>query len=230
MIDNLKRIREPLTWAVIAVVAANLVLGMVQLVLQLQQAVPVFEAFQEIGSSLMNLTLVVSIVALVCTCFFTTPATPHALLVTRVAAGVLTVGVVLTLVCSMLGVAASASPLSVAFEIIGSLLDLILKALAAGALWVLLRGVDAGRIDTAQTAAELVAEVESEVEPEVEPEVDDSPTVWQRSEAAGAVWRTAEEAATGAPGSARLPAGEGTSAGPIFRDETDAPAPEDTLG
>ena len=32
MIDNLKRIREPLTWAVIAVVAANIVLGIIHLV------------------------------------------------------------------------------------------------------------------------------------------------------------------------------------------------------
>lgn len=215
MIDNLKRIREPLTWAVIAVVAANIVLGMVQLVVQLQLAEPVFATFQEIGSSLMNLTLVVAVVALVCTCFFIAPATPHALLVTRVAAGVLSVGVVLTFVCSALGVAASANPLGVAFEIIGTLLDLILKALAAGVLWVLMRGVDAGRIDTAAPAARPV--------PIEEPAVaaDEAPTTWQRSEAAGAVWRTADEAATGVRGAARLPASDTPAVGAIFRDEPD---------
>jgi hypothetical protein len=216
MIDNLKRIREPLTWAVIAVVAAYLVLGMVQLVLQLQQGMPVFEVLQDLGSSLMNMTLVVVVVALVCTCFFIAPATPHALLVTRVAAIVLSVGVLLTLVCSMLGVVASANPVGVAFEIVGSLLDLILKALAAGALWVLVRGVHAGRIDTAPPAPPVVLDP-VEAEP-----VEENPTVWKRDEAAGAVWRTADEAATGAKGAARLPTPEAPASGAIFRDEAGA--------
>lgn len=220
MIDNLKRVREPLTWAVIAVVAANIVLGIVHLVVQLQQSEPVYAAFQEIGSSLMNLTLVVAVVALVCTCFFIAPATPHALLVTRVAAGVLSVGVVLTLVCSALGVAASANPVGVAFEIIGTLLDLILKALAAGVLWVLMRGVHAGRIDTAAPAA-----LPAPVEAEPAAAADEVPTTWQRSEAAGAVWRTADEAATGIRGASRLPASDTPAPGSIFRDEADQPGP-----
>ncbi len=221
MIENLKRIREPLTWAVIAVVAANIVVGIIHLVVLLQQSTPVYEAFQEIGSSLMNLTLVVIVVALVCTCFFIAPATPHALLVTRVAAGVLSVGVILTLVASALGVAASANPLGVAFEIVGTLLNLILKALAAGVLWVLMRGVNAGRIDTAAPAALPTA---VETEPAA---TEDVPTVWQRSEASGAVWRTADEAATGVRGATRLPASESKGTGAIFRDETDQQGPSE---
>ena len=74
MIDNLKRIREPLTWAVIVLVAANLVLGIVQLVQQVQQAVPLFEAFQSLGGSAMSISLVIAVVALVSTCFFIAPA------------------------------------------------------------------------------------------------------------------------------------------------------------
>ena len=220
MIDNLKRIREPLTWAVIAVLAANIVLGMVELVIQLRQAVPVFQVLQEIGSSLVSLTLAVVVVALACTCFFIAPATPHALLVTRVAAAVLTLGVLLSLVCSALGVVASANSLGVAFEIIGGLLELILKALAAGALWVLSRGVNAGRIDTAAAAPEVALEPAPESLEEV-------PTVWQRSEAAGAVWRTADEAATGARGAARLPAADPQSPAAIFRDEAEPQGPDD---
>jgi len=221
MIENLKRIREPLTWAVIAVVAANIVVGIIHLVVLLQQSTPVYEAFQEIGSSLMNLTLAVIVVALVCTCFFIAPATPHALLVTRVAAGVLSVGVILTLVASALGVAASANPLGVAFEIVGTLLNLILKALAAGVLWVLMRGVNAGRIDTAAPAALPTA---VETEPAA---TEDVPTVWQRSEASGAVWRTADEAATGVRGATRLPASESKGTGAIFRDEADQQGPSE---
>ncbi len=206
MIENLKRIREPLTWAVIAIVAANIVLGLVELVIQLREAVPVFAAFQEIGASLMNMTLVLAVVALVCTCFFIAPATPRALLLTKVAAWVLTVGVLLTLICSMLGVAASANVMGVIFEIVGGLLDLLLKGVAAGSLWVLLRGVDAGRIDTAEPAPAPAA-------PVVDAPAVDAPgakelpaTTWQRSEAAGAAWRTADDAASGAPGAPRIPA------------------------
>jgi hypothetical protein len=110
----------------------------------------------------------------------------------------------------------------VAFEIIGTLLDLILKALAAGVLWVLMRGVNAGRIDTAAPAA-LPAVPDSEP---AEP-VEEAPTVWQRSEAAGAVWRTADEAATGARGATRLPPAE-LPASAIFRDEGKSPTPAET--
>lgn len=206
MIENLKRIREPLAWAVIAIVAANIVLGLVELVIQLREAVPVFAAFQEIGASLMNMTLVLAVVALVCTCFFIAPSTPRALLLTKVAAWVLTVGVLITLICSMLGVAASANVMGVIFEIVGGLLDLLLKGVAAGSLWVLLRGVDAGRIDTAEPAPAPAA-------PVVDAPAVDAPgakelpaTTWQRSEAAGAAWRTADDAASGAPGAPRIPA------------------------
>ena len=222
MIDNLKRIREPLTWAVIAVLAANIVLGMVELVIQLRQSVPVFEVLQEIGSTLVSLTLAVVVVALVCTCFFIAPATPHALLVTRIAAAVLTLGVLLSLVCSAIGLGASANAVGVAFEIIGGLLELILKALAAGALWVLSRGVNAGRIDTAAPAPEVVAEPAPGT-------IEEVPTVWQRSEAAGAVWRTADEAATGARGAARLPAQEPPASAAIFRDEAEPQGPDGPL-
>ncbi len=222
MIENLKRIREPLTWAVIVLVAANIVLRIVELVLQVQQAVPLFDAFEAIGGSLLNISLVIALVALVCTCFFIAPATPHARLVTLLAAWVLTVGVVLTLASYVMGAAAADDPFGRALEIVGSVLDLVLKAVAAGALWVLLRGVAAGRIDTAPAARPMTIEpVAGET---VEPAASEPRTTWQRDEAAGAVWRTADEAASGAPGASRLPAAEGMT---IFRDE---PNPEQPAG
>jgi hypothetical protein len=224
MIENLKRIREPLAWAVIVLVAANLVLGIVQLVVQLQQAVPVFAAFQAIGSSLMNMSLVIAVVALVCTCFFIAPATRHAHAVTLVAAIVLSIGVVLTAICTVLGVVAAGNAFGVVMEIIGGLLDLLLKAIAAGALWVLLRGVRAGRIDTAAPAVPAV--IEPAPAPADLPDPVEPRTTWQRGDASGAVWRTADEAASGAPGAARMPS---VGSGGIFRDQADpasAPAPE----
>lgn len=215
MIENLKRIREPLTWAVIVLVAANLVLGIVELVRQVQQEVPLFEAFQALGGSLMSMSLVIAVIALVSTCFFIAPATRHARLVTLVAALVLSVGVVLTLISYLLGAIAADDPFGRVVEIVGSLIDLLLKAVGAGALWVLLRGVTAGRIDTAPRA-EPVAEVE---EAAAEPSA--ARTTWQRDEAAGAMWQTADDAAAGVPGAVRMPE-PGPSA--IFRDESDAAA------
>ncbi len=217
MIENLKRIREPLAWALIALVVANLVLGIVQLVRLVGQEVPLFEAFASIGASLMNISLVIAVVALVCMCFFIAPATRHASTVTLTAAWVLSIGVVLTAVCTVLGVAAADNAFGVVLEIIGGLLDLILKAVAAGALWVLMRGVNAGRIDTAEPAALPVQASEPAADRGDEPE---ARTTWQRSEAAGAVWRTADEAASGAPGAASI---AGDAPAQIFRDEDPQP-------
>ncbi|MFZ0530516.1 MAG: hypothetical protein WAL91_08280, partial [Propionicimonas sp.] len=172
MIENLKRIREPITWAVIAVVAANIVLGLVELGFRWSTGGLVPADFSDIGTSLMNVSLVLTVVVLVCTCFFITPATAHALLVTKVAAWVLTVGSLLTLVCWILGIAASANTLAIVLEFVGGFLDLVIKSLAAGSLWVLLRGVNAGRIDTRSAA---VAEV-----PAAPPaKAPDPPTTWQ---------------------------------------------------
>ncbi len=218
MIDNLKRIREPLTWAVIVLVAANLVLGIVELVLQVQRAVPLFEAFEALGGSLLNLSLLIAVIALVSTCFFITPATRHARLITLVAAIVVSVGVVLTLVSYVLGAIAADDPFGRVLEIIGSLLDLLLKLVGAGALWVLLRGVTAGRIDTAPAAPALEAGAETPAQ--ADEAVAQPRTTWPRDEAAGAVWQTADDAAAGAPGSTRLPDG---IASIIFRDEAESP-------
>ncbi len=212
MIDNVKlirdpqawaagarRIREPLAWAVVGLVAANLILGVVRLVLLLSlDKVPVFAAFQEIGLSLMPLSLVLALVALVCSCLFLTPATPRAYLLTRVSAWVLAIGVGLAVVCMLLGVAASANAFTVVLEIFGGLIDVLIKALAAGSLWVIIRGVGAGRIETAPPA-ESQGEREAPVTTATE-----VPTVWKRDAAAGAVWRTADEAAAGSPGAASI--------------------------
>lgn len=200
MIDNLKRIREPVAWIVLATVAAGLVLGIVRLVmLLLWEKVPAFAAFQDIGLSLMNLALVIALIGLVCACMFLPPATPRALTLARVGAVVVGVGTVLQLICLVMGVAASANALAVIFEILGGLLDVVLKAVAAGVLWVLHRGADAGRLDMAPPPAAPAAELV--------PAEPTTPAVWQPEQATGTAWRTANEAAAGArPGESTPPA------------------------
>ncbi len=188
MLDKFKRIREPLTWVVLAGVAAGLVLGVVRLVLLLTwEKVPVFAAFQEIGMSLTNLALVIALIALICACLFMTPATPRATTLARLSAIVVGIGTLLQLVCMILGVAASANAFAVIMEILGGLLDVALKAVAAGVLWILHRGVDAGRLDLAPAPAASA----------LEPAKPTAAPVWQPDKATGTAWRTADEAAAG---------------------------------
>lgn len=198
MIENLKRIREPLAWTLIGLTVANVLLGAARLV-RLQQEVSLFEAFASVGTSLLNLALVMALIVVVCTCFFIAPASPRAHLLTRTAAWVLTVGVLLTLVCLILGALADESFLSRTLELIGAVLDLVLKAIAAGSLWLLLRGVGAGRIDV---APELAG---SHPDPDPGGATMRPPaTTWSRDQAIGSAWGTADEAAAGSPGSNRI--------------------------
>lgn len=205
MIDNLKRIREPLAWALIVLIVANLLLGVAKLVQQAQAAVvPLFEAFQQLGTSLLNLSAVIALILVLCTCFFIAPATPRARQLTLISAWVLTAGVVLTLICLILGAMSAGSAFGRTLEIVGAALDLLLKMVATGAVWLLLSGVRAGRIDTAPPAPPAPAPVVSESEAQPSPAAPKQ--IFGRGRSVGAAWRTADEAAQGAPGSARIEA------------------------
>lgn len=195
MIENIKRVREPFTWALVAVLLGGLVIGLTRIWLEVGSGVPLPDALQALGGELMNLTVVFALVGLVCTCLFATPATRHALLVTRVAAVVVSLGVVITLVANVVGLWAVPDTLAILMDLLGGLLDLILKALAAGALWLLARGVRAGRIEPAPSALP----VEAEPEPAQVPAAS-----WRRDDAVGKAWGSAAEAASGQPGKAHL--------------------------
>lgn len=198
MIENIKRVREPFTWAVAAVLLGGLVIGVIRIWLQVEAGAPLLATLQALGGDLMNLTVVFALVGLVCTCLFVAPATRHALLVTRVSALVVSLGVAVNLVANLMGLFAGPDTLAVAMDLLGGLLDLVLKALAAGALWLLARGVRAGRIEPA--VAELTADETSSPAPAP----GSTPTSWRRDEAVGTAWGSAAEAAAGGPGKARL--------------------------
>lgn len=190
MLDNLKRIRQPVTWAVLLIICASIVLGVVRLVLLLQGDTPLFDAFQAIGTSVISLALVLAQVALVCACLFVPPATRNAVLLAKLSAWVIAIGTLIQLVCLGLGLAASPNVFGVIMEVLGGLLDSTLKAVAAGALWVLVKGVKSGRLDLAPAPAvpEIVAAPE---QPKTQP-------VWSADQASGTAWRSARDAASGA--------------------------------
>jgi hypothetical protein len=194
MIENLKRIREPLAWIAIVLTVAGMGLAVWRLVTDFGE-MSVFAAFQEVGSSWLNISFALLVVVIVMSCSLVAPATPRARLLTRIAAVVLSLGVALTLVSALMGMWASAVGLAVILDVFGGLLDVAFKALTAAALWVFLRGVKAGRIETASRVVPLPTQAAAGTDAE-----SSTATTWSRDQAVGTVWRTAADAAAGAPG------------------------------
>ncbi|HAM45563.1 MAG TPA: hypothetical protein DCM67_11170 [Propionibacteriaceae bacterium] len=218
MIENLKRTREPLAWILMGLILLGMGLTAGRLVTALEE-MPVLAAFQEVGGLWLNFAIALALVIVVMTCSVVNPATPHAGLIAKVAAVLLSLGVVLTLVSAVLGMWASALGIGVVLDVLGGLLDVAFKALLAGSLWVFLRGVKAGRIETAPQSAATPPVISEAPDPENSSE-----------SAAGTVWWTAADAASGAPGHDRMPDSEAPSeAGQSGADEaSQGPASSDS--
>lgn len=223
------RLREPAAWTVLAVTVATIVLAVVRFVLALGAGVPLAAAAQDMSLGAMNLTLVIVIVALVWACVFTSP-TPRAVQLVGVAATVVTVGTLISVAGTLVGAGASAGALGVVLEVLGGLLDIVLKIVATITLWLILRGMRGGRIAAAAPQAGPAA-VTPEPEPTPDAEVEPAPEqggvpVWRPDPTAGSVWASAQDAAQGAPG-----AGAGQDGGwhPVRRadPETDEASPRD---
>ena len=182
MVENLKRTREPVAWALIVLVLAGMGLTGWRLVTGLAEPdATIFTVFSDAALTWLNMSIAIPLVIVVMLCSLITPVSRRARVIAWVAAIVLTIGVVLTLVSNLLGMWASAYSVGVVLDVLGGLFDLAFKALAAGSVWVLIRGVRGGQIETPV----------------------DAPT-WSRSTASGTAWRTAAEAAAGAPGRPRI--------------------------
>jgi len=205
MIDNLRRIREPLAWALIVLVLLGM--GLTGWKVFTSLAAPgedtLFSIFSDAGLSWLNMSIAIPLVIVVLLCSLVTPATPRAPLITWVAAIVLSVGVVLTLVSTLLGMWASANGFGVVLDVLGGLFDLAFKALVAGSLWVLIRGVRAGQIEAPAPAVSGDVLDPAAQPPTAEP---GQASTWSRTSASGSAWRTAAEAASGTPGRPRIDA------------------------
>lgn len=207
MIDTILRFREPTAWLVLAVTVASMALAIVRSGVALVTGGTVaVAASQDVANTAMNLTLVVVIVAQVCACLFIPPSTPRAPAVARAAALVVTAGTLLTLVAMVLGLSASAGAFGVILEALGGLLDVVLKGAASIVLILIVRAIGAGRLEPAEVAAPVPPP--EEAAPSA-PEPRQAPT-WRPSEASGSVWRTASDAADGAPAAGHGRPGAGT--------------------
>ncbi len=214
MVENLLRLREPVAWIVIGVTAVSIVLSVVRFVLALSTGGSTFSAAaQDVALGAMSLTLVLAVVALVIVSVFHAPVAGARRLVVA-AATVVTLGTVLTVAGYLLGLPASASALAVVLELLGGLLDIVLKIVGAVTLWLIHRGMSAGRIQVGATTVQPDA-----VGPAVDPPDDPArpaPT-WAPDAAAGSVWTSASEAASGAQPSGWGVPGSGTGWQPVAR-------------
>lgn len=206
MFDNVMRLREPAAWTVLAVTVATIVLAVVRFVLALGAGVPLAAAAQDMSLGAMNLTLVIVIVALVWACVFTSP-TPRAVQLVGVAATVVTAGTLISIAGTLVGASASAGALGVVLEVLGGLLDIVLKIVATITLWLILRGMRGGRIAGPAVAALPEPQPEPQPEPEPPADADADPAaeqgvapIWRPDPTAGSVWASAQDAAQGAPG------------------------------
>lgn len=191
MVDNLMRLREPAAWIVVGVTAVSIVLAVVRFVLALTTGGIGFSAAaQDVALGAMSLTLVLAVVGLVIACVFHAPVASARRLVVA-AATVVTIGTLLTVLGALAGLPASAGALAVVLEVLGGLLDVVLKIVGAVTLWLIHRGMSAGRI---QVAGPVVA---AEEEPAAVEPPTAAPT-WTPDAAAGSVWTSASDAATGA--------------------------------
>jgi len=203
MLENFKRVREPAGWTLLVVIVGFMALNIVRLVWVLtHDQVPLFAAFADIASNSMNLTLVALQVAFVCLCLFVAPATPRSAALARASAIVVSLGTLLTVVATGIGLWANKGAMGVIFELLGGLLDIVLKVLATVVLWIIARGVATGRMATPAPPEAAEPELISAL-------TDEAPPLWQPGEAAGSVWKTAADAASGArPDAAAKPASE----------------------
>lgn len=233
--ENLMRIREPLAWAVVVLSALMLVYQALQILWYMVAGVEWYQVGDSawppiaidwiFGWQGVDYPLLLVLVVVAAGCWFP-PAVTRARAIALAAAWVATVSVALpwAVVAFALLVSPRAALTSVTvldwWAWVSLLRPLIITGLgvvAAVALWALARRPAEADESEDEPAAEADRVALEEAE-------DANPTVWKPTEATGAVWRTADEAATGAPGARFLEPGNPDSPGAEWAD--DAPRAE----
>ncbi len=237
--ENLMRIREPLAWALVGLAAVSFVLQAVQIVWYLLESVQWYTVGGGDGRLISiswifgwqgsDHALLLALIVAVVGCW-AAPAVPRARPIALTAAWIATGTVAFPWLVVALGLLTWPSSVLTSeapwewWMSIGLLPPLIatgVGVVAAIALWALAR--------RPPEESEDEDEGEDEGEPADPRELDEAeeehPTVWKPAEATGTVWRTADEAAAGAPGARSLEPGRTASPGAEWADETDPPEP-----
>lgn len=200
--ENLKRIREPLAWALITLSGLSLLMLILQFSMYLLDSEVIFGWVLGLQTVDYGLTFALVAVAWVCAL---APAVPRARTIALVAAWVVALTTALPWAFAVLSLLTPAGwPAWISewssWQLMGLLYPLVntgVGVVAAIALWALARSPEPAEDD-----------VDEETEPADQGAAVDEPagdpTVWRSDQATGSVWRTADEAATGAPGTTSL--------------------------
>ena len=207
--ETLKRIREPLAWAMVVLAALWLAYQIAnQVTTQLYvldpedgHTVTVVVTWALVSINRVELSLLLGLVLAAVGCA-ATPATPRSRAIALAAAWVATLSVALPWLVG-LGSAVQWRPEDVTvvsgwdvtspLDFVVPLLETAVGVVAAIALWALARRPSDDEPDEGDGIA-------IEADPAHDPAPPDPATVWRPSEATGTVWRTADEAAAGVPG------------------------------
>ncbi|HET7723902.1 MAG TPA: hypothetical protein VFK68_04635 [Propionibacteriaceae bacterium] len=198
MIDRIKALREHATVVAVLVVLVGIAVTTGRIATDLR-TFPLPQVLRGV-SGLYGLVDALVLTVLALSCVLVSPRTRHAEQLTLAAAILLWLGAVVGLVFLVISlVGAGEGSLSRILESIGGLTDIALRALMGYAL-VLGRRVAMAPADEVRAAEPAAPATGTEVEPaqEVTGEISGRPA-WHADEAAGVVWRSAADAASGAP-------------------------------
>jgi len=200
MLENLKRIREPLAWGLIAATVLAGVLAVVQLVLFMDWTQEDSYLLWLAGVRLVPYDLALALLAAAWACAVP-PEVRRSRSIAVTAAVVVTVGTLATAVQTVMSLLDMREWIELSSVLSGSALDLLVGLLASIGLWALAAPARAAASPQAAQPDHLPDLVPEAVEPPAEGPA----PVWGRTEAVGTAWRTADDAAAGAPGSATFP-------------------------
>ncbi|WP_028707365.1 hypothetical protein [Propionicicella superfundia] len=214
MLDHVKKYRDIAAWVVLALVVGSMVFAVVRIVVtSVSTEYTLGQAALSYGESTLGLTPALIVLAVVALCVFLKPSSPSAPTLTLVAAIVVSAGTVLSLIFTFIGLSATlGGSIGVIFQLLGSMTDVILKALVAAALWLLRRGQQTGVVGSPLAANTPSAQASA---PTVSPAGPGEPI-------AGSAWKSASDAAKGAPAEVRPESGASRQWRPVNRppDET----------
>jgi hypothetical protein len=190
VIDRIKAFREPATTVAIIVVLVGIAATSGHLAAEAHTN-PLAQVLRGV-TGLYGLVDGLVLTALALACVLVTPRTRHASQLTLAATLLLWLGAVAGLVFLVISLlAAGESSLSRVLDSIGGLTDVALRGLMGYVLLLAHRVADAPAVEETRTTPAPVVEESPKDTPTSRP-------IWQANEAAGVVWRSASDAASGA--------------------------------
>jgi hypothetical protein len=191
--DSLKRWREPATWVVLVALALNLALGVASLLVFPGPRTAVAWA---VAYRVANPAMIIVLAALVATCVLT-DRTPHARRLTVSSVIIAGFAVLLAVILAVVGLPSGG--LTPLLNLLTLVTTLAIPVVGLGLLIKLWQLQPAGHPTAELSASPAPTAIDAPpASPPPDPQL--QPT-WHADAAAGAVWRTAGEAASGAPAS-----------------------------